>query len=103
MKYEKYFEMSYEEQQDEIDRAHKALTKDELEVVNAIENQMTKTNFPVGYFEDNTLDALNKEFGAHDDVQITKKIADYLSLVHAHVIEMDDMVDQYDDLPEEDE
>lgn len=97
MNYEKYFEMSYDEQQDKIDRDHKALTKGELEIVNAIEMHMTKIDYPIGFFENNSLDELNDQFSGLSIGRITKKIADYLSLVHAHVIEMDEMVEGFAD------
>lgn len=81
--------------------AIKALSPAEEEVFNIIIDYLD--TLPDGFFEENSVEQLNKHFGGHDDMVVTEKVRRALDAQQKFEAMLDAMGDVVGDLPEEDE
>ena len=81
--------------------AIKALSPAETEVFDTIIDYLD--TLPEGFFEDNSVDELNKHFGGHDDMVVTEKVRKALDAQQKLEAMFDAMAEVIGELPEEDE
>ena len=80
--------------------AENKLTPEEKVVYDAI-MPYTET-LPSDFFESNTVEQLNAHFGGHDDVVLTENVRKALDLEKKYEDTLDEIIDVYGELPEED-
>lgn len=75
-----------------------ALSDAELDVFDAIVDYLD--TLPEGFFEDNSVEELNKHFGGHDDVKVTENVRAALDAQQRFEYMLDCLNEEFDDLPE---
>ncbi len=79
----------------------KALSREETEVFDIIIDYLD--TLPVGFFEEKSVDELNRHFGGHGKKAVTENVRLALDAQQKLEAMFDAMADVYGDLPEEEE
>lgn len=80
-----------------------AMDENEKTVYGMICDSILTTKYPEDYFRRTSLEEQNRHFGCHGDLVITERVREALALYLDDEQEFDAMLEDWDELPEDDE